>query len=201
MKKWKILVPLGLAAAGAAAAAVLLKKKPEGSAPAAPSAAGKNAAPAPAGSRKEGQYSFISGFKDAATAEVTISYDPEKFSFAVISEEYLSYSSDSHVAVLYGEDYHVQMEYAAYYQGEDFEKLAHSIEEKFQGFARCSYGANSGVRYLDGDSFCFCFPVDEHSYLLLTAIRAAAKPEDFALLPEESAFAAMLGSIRVSLRR
>ena len=198
MKTWKIIAPLGLAAAGAVAAMLLLKKQPEKAA--APKAEAKK--PEPPKNGKEGSYSFISGFKDPVTVDVTLTYDPEKFSFSVISEEFLSYSSDSHVAVLWGEDYHVQLEYAAYYQGEGFEGLAKAVAEKYKGFAPVKFGDNEGLRYLDGDSFCFCLriPGDENSYLLATVIRAAADPEDFAALPEDPAFAAMLESIKFGIR-
>lgn len=202
MKNTKWIAWFGLAAAGAAAAALILsKKQPEGESAPAKKEGAKKAAPAAA--LKEGTYSFVSGYQDAATVEVTVGYDPEKFSFSVISEEYLNYSSDSHVAVLYGEDYHVQLEYAAYYRGEDFAALMRSAEEKYQGFSPAVYGDNQGFRYLDGDSFCFCFPIpgDEHSYILLSAIRVQADPEDFAVLYEDPAFSAMLGSIRFRLRR
>ncbi len=201
MKQWKIILPLGLAAAGAAAL-LLMKKPAEGEAkPAAKSAKAKQ--PAAAQELKEGSYSFISGFKDPVTVDVTIGYDPEKFSYSVISEEYLNPSSDSHVAVLWGEDYHIQMEYAAYYPGEDFETMSKAIAEKFKGFTQARYGENEAVRYLDGDSYGIRLriPGDEQSYLLLTVIRAAADPEDFAALPEDPAFAAMLGSVRFALKR
>ena len=202
MKKMKWIALTGLAAAGAAAAALLyLKKQPAGeSAPAKKDAAGKTAPSVPL---REGTYSFVSGYQDAATVEATIAYDPEKFSFSVISEEFLNYSSDSHVAVLYGEDYHVQLEYAAYYRGEDFEALTRAAQEKYQGFSPAVYGDNRGFRYLDGDSFCFCFPIpgDAHSYVLLSAIRVQADPDDFAVLYEDPVFSAMLASLRFQLRR
>ena len=195
MKNWKIVLPLGLAAAGAAA--LLLMKKPAEDKPAA-----KDKAPAPAANGREGSYSFISGFKDPLTVDAAITYDPEKFSFSVISEEFLNPSSDSHVAVLWGEDFNIQMEYAAYYPGENFETMSKAIAEKFKGFAPARYGENEAVRYLDGDSYGFRFriPGDEQSYLLATVIRAAADPEDFAALPEDPAFAAMMGSIRFALK-
>ena len=198
MKQWKIILPLGLAAAGAAAALLLMKKPAEESA----KPAKENKAEPPKNG-KEGSYSFISGFRDPVTVDMTIGYDPEKFSFSVISEEYLNPSSDSHVAVLWGEDYHVQLEYAAYYPGENFEAMSKAIAEKFKGFTPFRYGGNEGVRYLDGDSYGFRIriPGDEQSYLLATVIRAAADPEDFAALPEDPAFAAMMGSIRFALKR
>ena len=197
MKNWKIVVPLGLAAAGAAAALLLMKKPADGESP----AEEKKAAPPANG--KEGAYSFISGFKDPVTVEAVIRFDPEKFSFSVISEEYLSPSSDSHVAVLWGEDYHVQMEYAAYYPGEDFEAMSKAVADKFKGVTPVRFVENEGLRYLDGDSYGIRLriPGDDNSYLLLTVIRAAADPDDFAALPEDPAFAAMLAGIRFTLRR
>lgn len=203
MKNWKIILPLGLAA-GAAAALLLMKKPAEGD-KAAPAAKkpGKEKAPEQPKPGKEGSYSFISGFKDPVTVDMTVGYDPEKFSYAVISEEFLSPSSDSHVAVLWGEDYHLQLEYAGLYHGEDFETLQKNAAEKFKGFQPVRYGENEGFRYLDGDGFCFSLriPGDSQSYLLVTAIRAAADPEDFAALPDDPAFAAMLGSIRFKLHK
>lgn len=203
MKQWKIVLPLGLAAVGAAAA-LLLMKKTDGETAAAPAAARKEAKAQPAAPKLAGQgsYSFISGFKDPVTVDVTIGFDPDKFSYAVISEEYLNPSSDSHVAVLWGEDYHIQMEYAAYYPGENYETMAAQAAEKFKGVAPVRAGENEGLRYLDGDSYGYRLriPGDENSYLLLTVIRAAADPEDFAALPEDPAFTAMLGSIRFSLK-
>ena len=202
MKQWKIILPLGLAAAGAAAALLLMKKPEEGAAQSAAAKTAKAKQPAAPQNLKEGSYSFISGFRDPVTVDATIGYDPEKFSYSVISEEYLNPSSDSHVAVLWGEDYHIQMEYAAYYPGENFETMSKAIAEKFKGFTPVRYGENEGVRYLDGDSYGFRLriPGDEQSYLLLTVIRAAADPEDFAALPEDPAFAAMLGSVRFALK-
>lgn len=202
MKQWKIILPLGLAAAGAAA--LLLMKKPAESAaqPAAKKGA-KETQPATPKNQQQGSYSFISGFKDPVTVDMSISFDPEKFSYAVISEEFLNPSSDSHVAVLWGEDYHMQMEYAAYYPGENFESMSKAIAEKFKGFTTARFGENEGVRYLDGDSYGIRLriPGDEQSYLLATVIRAAADPEDFAALPEDPAFLAMLASIRFELKR
>lgn len=202
MKQWKIILPLGLAAAGAAAL-LLMKKPTEGANQPAAKTGAKENPPAAPKNLQQGSYSFISGFKDPVTVDMSIAYDPEKFSFAVISEEFLNPSSDSHVAVLWGEDYHVQLEYAAYYPGENFETMSKAIAEKFKGFTPVRCRENEGVRYLDGDSYGFRLriPGDENSYLLATAIRASADPEDFAALPEDPAFQAMLASIRFELKR
>ena len=78
MKKWTILAPLGLAAAGAAAL-VLLKKKPE--AKAAPAKGGPAKKPAPAkapANLKTGSYSFISGFQNASTVKMTLDYGADR---------------------------------------------------------------------------------------------------------------------------
>ena len=193
MKKWKIVAPLALAATGAAAAgvAVLLKKEPATSAP-----APKTAAPAPAKELKTGSYSFISGYKDAVTVEMSLDYGPERFSFAVIEEDFLSTTSDSHVAVLYGEDFSAQFEYAAYYHGESFPELIRHVSEKYKGFGDVVYGENTGIKYVDGDNICLCFPVDEHSYLLVTLIKAKDNDDDFRNLPDYPDVAAILGSLR-----
>ena len=95
MKKWQIIAPVGLAAA-AAAVLLAVRKKPEScsDAKAAPTAAKKSA---PAAELKTGSYSFVSGYKDAATIEVGINYDPARFGFAVVEDGFPAYSSDSHV--------------------------------------------------------------------------------------------------------
>ncbi len=168
MKSWKVIVPLGaLAAAGAAA--LLLKKKP--ASPAAPKSAAKKDAPRETQS-KTGEYSFVSGFKDARTVEVKLEYDALRFGFDVIGEDFLCYSSDSHVAVISGEDFSIQMEYASFYKGEDFALIAETAQKKYGGYAPAAFGSLEGFRYREGDSVCFCLPVDEYSYLLLTLLKA-----------------------------
>lgn len=168
MKSWKVIVPLGaLAAAGAAA--LLLKKKT--ASPAAPKSAAKKDAPRETQS-KTGEYSFVSGFKDARTVEVKLEYDALRFGFDVIGEDFLCYSSDSHVAVISGEDFSIQMEYASFYKGEDFALIAETAQKKYGGYAPAAFGSLEGFRYREGDSVCFCLPVDEYSYLLLTLLKA-----------------------------
>ena len=168
MKSWKVIVPLGaLAAAGAAA--LLLKKK--AASPAAPKSAAKKDAPRETQS-KTGEYSFVSGFKDARTVEVKLEYDALRFGFDVIGEDFLCYSSDSHVAVISGEDFSIQMEYASFYKGEDFALIAETAQKKYGGCAPAAFGSLEGFRYREGDSVCFCLPVDEYSYLLLTLLKA-----------------------------
>ncbi|MBR1455930.1 MAG: hypothetical protein IJ594_02060 [Oscillospiraceae bacterium] len=199
MKKWKVLTPLALAAAGAAAAGVytLLKKEPQesGGVSPAPAAAPKN--------QKTGSYSFISGYKDAATVDVSLDYDADKYDFAVISEEFLIYTSDSHAAVLRGEDFSFQLEYAGYYQGEGFEDLIRQVSEKYQDFAPVAYGENTGVQYAAGDNICFCFPAgsDPYSYLLLTLFKGPGYDDPIDTLPAHPDFAAILRSMRVNVRR
>ena len=127
MKKWQIIAPIGIAAA-AAAAVLAMRKKPQAAADAKPAPAAKK--PAPAAQLKTGSYSFVSGYKDAATVEVKVGYDPERFSFAVIEDSFPAYSSDSHVAVIYGEDFTAQIEYAGYYHGEDFAAMSAAARGK-----------------------------------------------------------------------
>lgn len=195
--KWKVVAPLGLAAAGAAALAVITLLKPERPAAEAPAAV-KSAAPK---NLKTGSYSFISGFQDAATVELTLDYDAEKFGFDIIDEEFLCYTSDSHVALLSGEDFSAQIEYAGYYTGEGFEDLIRHVSEKYTGFGTVAYGDNTGIRYLDGDNVCLCFPADAYSYVLVTIVKAKDNDEEIEALPDNADLCAMLGSMRISARR
>jgi hypothetical protein len=193
MKSWKVIVPLGaLAAAGAAA--LLLKKK--AASPAAPKSAAKKDAPRETQS-KTGEYSFVSGFKDARTVEVSLDYDALRFGFDVIGEDFLSYSSDSHVAVLTGEDFAMQIEYASYFKDEDLAFIAAAAEGKYSGFARESFGGAAGFRYREGDGVCFCLGVDEYSYLLLTLLKAQGCDKTIEQLAESEDLREILGSIRI----
>ncbi len=195
MKKWKVLAPLTLAAASAAALGVLTLLKKEPSATAA--AAGSTAAPVPRAGTS-GSYSFVSGYKDAATVDVSLDYDPERYDFAVIGEDFLSYTSDSHVAVLRGEDFSFQLEYAAYYQGEGFEDLIRHVSEQYPDFSPVAYGDNTGIRYRAGDNFCLCFPAaeDPYSYLLVTLLKAPGYDQELETLLDHPDFAAVMASMR-----
>ncbi len=198
MKKWTILAPLGLAA-GAAAALLLLKKKPAEKA-AAPKAAPQKAAPKAPANLKQGSYSFISGFQNAATVDMSLDYDSDAFSFAVVEEGFLSYSSDSHVAILEGEDFSLQLEYAAYYSGEDFASHCASLAEKHQDFAPVRYGSVDAVKYLEGDALCFCIPIpqDDHSYVQVLLFKAKGNDTPLPELAEDENLKAILSSIRFS---
>ena len=172
MSKWKVIAPLGVLAAGAAAAAVLLKKKDGGSAPKAAAPAAKKAAETEK-LMKTGEYSFVSGFKDARTVEVRLDYDALRFGFDVIGEDFLTYSSDSHVAV---------------------------AAQKYAGFAAVKFGAVEGFRYREGDSVCFCLPVDEYSYLLLTLLKAEGCDKTVEELAESNDLGAILSTLRVEAK-
>ena len=198
MKKWTILAPLGLAAAGAAAL-LLLKKKPEAKAASVKADPGKKAAPAKAPANlKTGSYSFISGFQNASTVEMTLDYDADKFSFAVVEENFLSYSSDSHVALLQGEDFSLQIEYAAYFTGEDFPAHCAALAEKYQSFAPVRYGSVDAVKYLEGDNLCFCVPIpeDEHSYVQVLLFKDKGNDTPLPDMAEDPDLGAILSSIR-----
>ena len=199
MNKWKMIAPLGLLAAGAAAAAMLLKKK---DAPAAEKSAPKakmDAAPREK-LMKTGEYSFVSGFKDARTVEVALDYDALRFSFDVIGEDFLSYSSDSHVAVVTGEDFSMQIEYASYFKDEDFASLAAAAETKYAGFARVSFGGAEGFRYREGDGVCFCLDVDEYSYLLITLLKAQSSYKTVEELSDGEELRELLSTIRIGAK-
>ena len=197
MKKWQILAPLGLAV-GAAAAILLTRKNAEKPGPAA-APAGKKAAHAPAPANlKTGSYSFISGFKIASTVELALDYDPEKFSFAVVEEGFLSYSSDSHVALMEGEDFSLQIEYAPYHSGEEADAQWQFLREKHPDLAAVRYGSVEAVKYLEGDAVCFCLPIPEdgNSYVQILLFKAKGNDTPLEELPEDPNLSALLGSIR-----
>ena len=194
-RNWKVIAPLALSAAGALAAGlVVLLGKNDQDAPAA-AAPAKKAAPEKA--LCVGSYSFISGFKDAAPVEMSLSYDPEKFSFTVVEEDFLSYSSDSHVAIVYGEDFNLQIEYAGFYADEDFAARCAALAEKHADLAEVSYGDLKGVSYLDGDNMALCLaiPGDAHSFLLVTVQKTSAYDDAVTTLPAHPELRALLESV------
>ena len=115
----------------------------------------------------------------------------------VFGEDFLSYSSDSHVAVITGEDFSMQMEYAPFFKDEDFATLAAAAEKKYKDFARVSFNGVEGVRYREGDGVCFCLTVDEYSYLLLTLIKAQGCDKTLEELAAGEDFAELLGTLRI----
>ena len=180
---WKFLAPVSLAAVGVVAAAVLAKKlsaAPAEKKPAAPAAAKPKAAPYAPKSPAAGSYSFISGFQDAATVEVSIPYDAESFSFAVLEDGFLCESGDSHVGLLSGEKFSAQFEYGTYYRGEDFGELQGQLAEKHKDLQAAVYGENAGVCFRDGDNISLCFPIlgDSHSYLHVTLVKAGDNDDE-----------------------
>ena len=135
------------------------------------------------------------------TVEMEMDYDSEKYSFVVIEDEFPSYSSDSHVAVVYGEDFNLQIEYAAFYRGEDFAAHCKSVGERYQGVAPVRYGALQGIRYLDGDNICLNLPIpgDDNSYLLITVMKTPEYDGELAALPDHPSLQAMLASLRFKI--
>ena len=200
LMKAKVLAVLALTAAGAAAAgiAALAKKTPAAAAPAV------KAAPAPSGPLTVGVYSFISGYQNPATVELSLRFNPETTDFAVVAEDFLSYSSASHVAIVESEDFKAQIEYAPYYTGEDFTALQKALGEKYRGLSPVSFGALSGVKYLDGDGVCLCFPIpeDAHSYLLMTLFKVKKDDNDpIEAVPDKPSVRALLSSAEIRVKK
>ena len=193
-------VPLG---AAAGAAYYLTKKKT------ADAKSKKNGSKISAGKAKAsyapknpkiGSYSFITGFQDAATVELSLPYDAECFSFAVAENDFLTESGDSHVALLYGEKFSAQFEYAGYYRGEDFEALTKELASRHHDLSPAVYGYSRGVCFQNGEALCFAFPVpeDSHSYLLVSVLKAKDNDDELAALREYPDLVWMFSSMTFS---
>ena len=160
----------------------------------------RGAAVPPVTNQKTASYSFISGFRNAATVELSFPYDADRFSYTVCEEGHLAESGDSHVGILYGEAFSMQLEYAAYYHDEDFAALSRELAEKHPDLSSVRFGALEGVQYQDGDNWCLSFPIpdDASSYLLITLVKASDNDDDLSDLPEYPDVRAMLSALQFS---
>jgi len=197
MKAWQIIVPIGVAAAGAAAFAALKGKGSEGKAATAKTEK-KAAAKKPAMKNpQDGVYTFVSGFQEAVTVDVSFKYDAAVFSCEVRDEGFLAYTSDSHAVVLTGDNdtYDMQIEYAGFYADETFADLEAQLAEKHQAVGKMSYAG--GIKYVEGDSAMVCLPIegDSSSYLLVTIIKGKDNKSTLENLPETDAVKAVLESV------
>ena len=147
---------------------------------------------------KTGSYSFVSGFKDAKTVNLAFTFDGDRFSCAQLEEDFLTFTSVSHAAAIYGEDFSIQIEYADLAGGESFAALEDELKEKKTGFAPVRFGENEGFRYFNGDNVCFVFPASEYSYILVTVIKDKNSDIDYRDLPDDPDVAAILGSLKIS---
>ena len=204
MKKWLIAVP----AAAAAGAVLLLSRKgkpaaPKAEKPAARKPAGKKSAAVALKNPKTGVYSFASGYKDAKTVEVSLSYDADIHSFTIASEDFIAPTGDSHAAIIYAEDFAMQVEYAAYYHGENFEALSKSIEGQFKGFGKVSFNGIDGVCYLNGGNYCMAFPAADATadYVLITVVLMGDdNEEERAKLPSNPEMNAIMNTLAISTK-
>ena len=204
MKKWLIAVP----AAAAAGAVLLLSRKgkpaaPKAEKPAARKPAGKKSAAVALKNPKTGVYSFASGYKDAKTVEVSLSYDADIHSFTIASEDFIAPTGDSHAAIIYAEDFAMQVEYAAYYHGENFDALSKSIEGQFTGFGKVSFNGIDGVCYLNGGNYCMAFPAADATadYVLITVVLMGDdNEEERAKLPSNPEMNAIMNTLAISAK-
>ena len=204
MKKWLIAVP----AAAAAGAVLLLSRKgkpaaPKAEKPAARKPAGKKSAAVALKNPKTGVYSFASGYKDAKTVEVSLNYDADIHSFTIASEDFIAPTGDSHAAIIYAEDFAMQVEYAAYYHGENFEALSKSIEGQFKGFGKVSFNGIDGVCYLNGGNYCMAFPAADATadYVLITVVLMGDdNEEERAKLPSNPEMNAIMNTLTISTK-
>ena len=204
MKKWLIAVP----AAAAAGAVLLLSRKgksaaPKAEKPAARKPAGKKSAAVALKNPKTGVYSFASGYKDAKTVEVSLNYDADIHSFTIASEDFIAPTGDSHAAIIYAEDFAMQVEYAAYYHGENFDALSKSIEGQFKGFGKVSFNGIDGVCYLNGGNYCMAFPAADATadYVLITVVLMGDdNEEERAKLPSNPEMNAIMNTLTISAK-
>lgn len=193
MRKWFLIVPA--IASLAVGTFILARKDNEAEADAADN---NNSKKDSIPNLKQGSYSFVSGFKDAKTVELKFAYDADRFSFRQIEDEFLTFTSVSHAAAIFGEDFNIQIEYSDYAAGEDLDAMAFSLKEKQKGFASVLYGGNAGYMYYNGDNVCFVFPAAECSYILVTVIRNKNSDIDYRTIPENADVAAILESISIT---
>lgn len=202
MKIIKIMVPLAIAAAGAAAALVMKNKKGDAAKP----DTGAKATSEKDAKKKEkvitdlrsGTYSFMSGYTDARQVELTLDYDGETTSFDVVEDEFLCYSSDSHVVVMRSEDFSLQIEYAEFFSGEDYDKFKSGIADKYAAFKEIILNCGEACSYISGDSLCVCVPT-ALSYVLISVIPAKGSKETPETLSDNYVLKAILNSIRVEI--
>ena len=197
MKKWIWVLSAGTAlAAGTAAALLLWKRGGDVPAPKEKKAPAKKSYEmlSPAG----GTYSFVSGYQDAKTVEVSFTYDAQKYSCKEIEEEFPALTSVSHAELISGEEFAIQLEYTDFAAGENFASYTALLREKQKGFAPVQYGANEGFRYFNGDNVCFVFPATDFSCVLATVIPAKDSDLDYREIHENEELAAFLASLSVN---
>ncbi len=196
MKKWTVIVPIGAAAIGAVA---LLAGKSKNSAPKAAKPAGKKAAPV-IKVPKSDTYCFASGFKDAKTVEVTLTYDAEKCSYNEVSEAFLVPTADTHAGIIYGEDFAMQIEYAPFYAGDDFAALTKEVTERFREAGEITCNGITGIKYFNGKNFCMAFPIEGAAadYVLINVVSMGDDTEEEAAkLPDNEMVKAIMASLSI----
>ena len=201
MKKWLIIAPVG---AAAAAAVLLLSKKSKGSEPKqAKTAGGKKPAKPVIAKPKTGVYSFASGFKDAKTVDVSLTYDTDTCTYSEVSEGFLVPTGDSHAAVIYGEDFALQAEYAAYYAGDDFAAMTDEVKERFANVKPITCNGITGISYFNGRNYTLAFPIEGASadYLLINVVSMVDESEEEAeKLPINPMVVAILDSLTITAK-
>ena len=191
----KFVVPMVIAAGAAVAVLSLGKKKP----------AAKGAAPAAKGAKKPEMkdpqtevYSFVSGYQNPATIEVSMKYDAAKVDLAIIEEGFMVSTSNPQVVTAMSGMFNLQLEPSNFYSGENFETMCAEAAKKFTGFGEVEYGALKGIKYGAGDGVAFCFPVDEASYLLVNAFKGPDNDDEVEDLPTCAELAMFLENISVA---
>ena len=199
MKKSFLIAPVGALAIGVAVLFLRSKTKAVKTCPA--KADSKTAGTVTPKKLTSAAYSFASGYKDAKTVNVGFAYDSERFNYAVVSEDFIAETGDSHVGILRGEELAAQLEYAAHCSGEDFAALTAHVSQRYKGYGKISCNNIDGIRYYDGKSLCVALPIAGVSadYVLITVIPAGDSGEDDYLeLWDNADFQALLNTMTIT---
>jgi hypothetical protein len=90
------------------------------------------------------------------------------------------------------------LEYAGYYNGEDFAAHKAALVEKYRTHGDFSCGGLAGIWVQDGDNILIHLPIpdDQHSYLLITVQKTPDYDDELTALPDYAPLKELLGTLR-----
>lgn len=147
-----------------------------------------------------GEYTFLAGMLNGVPVDLTVSYDPEKYFYKVINEDFPAFTSSPEVAVISGEEISLQIEGMDILDGKTFDDVMMEYKEKFKGFDEFSIGDLNGYEFINGDNACIALPIDfaNEGWLLVTVIKENSCKESVDELTERYDVASMVSSITLN---